>query len=408
MTDEIAEISKKQFLIDHLKVSTIGRFNTTELMENMANTLTVTEPTSDFGYINNDLNFNLFKPTQALRILADPEPYESEYSRPYAFINFMEHFIPSEQQRLYLIQLIRTKLTTFGYSPVVPYIIGIPGSGKGIFLDILANILGQKYVSKDVGGEMFISPFNKGFLENKFIINLNELSEGLITNADKTKARGNLKLYTGSQTFQCVGKGKDPYQTFMRAMFIMTANRNPLAIEDGDRRLYYIATPNTFESSPQCKASQPTDIHNLLMTQTNDIAYYLATEHKNLHSTDYLRAPHNEGKDSILFESLPSSQKIGWALETNNIQLLIDWALTPEYLLLDSIDNKITLKNLTKLYHDQTGADDAEHIMKKVMKKHGFKQFQSTGNSVYYTVSNLEDYSALKPPSDTTAEEIRL
>ncbi len=303
-TDYLDTFTKKGEVMEYIVSTTIGDFNQKEVQQDMNLVKTLVEPTEDFGYINDDTEFNLFKPTKALRILNDPTRYEQHYKEPTAFINYMEHFMPNEQQRTYFLSLIRTKLTTFDYSPVVPYIIGVPGSGKGLLMTILANLVGDEYVAKEVSGGLFISPFNKGWLENKFFANLNELAEGLQNKSERTKAIGDFKLYSGSEYFQCHGKGRDPYTAPQRAMFIMTANSNPLAIEDNDRRVYYITTPNTFDSSPQCRAADSSrDIYKTIVSQMEDIAYYLATEVENLSANEYTTAPKNKDKMKAILET---------------------------------------------------------------------------------------------------------
>ncbi len=409
-TDHLTVFSKKAQLIEHIQASTIGAFNQKEVIADMNNVETLVNPKEDFGYIHNDQQFNLFKPTEALRILADPTRHEADYKPPLEFINYMEHFIPDEQQRTYFLSLIRTKLTTFNYSPVVPYIIGIPGSGKGVLMTILAKFMGEEYVSKEVSGGLFISPFNKGWLENKYFVNLNELAEGLQTKAERTKGIGDLKLYTGSEQFQCHGKGRDPYSAPQKAMFIMTANNNPLAVEDNDRRIYYISTPNTFDSSPQCKASNSSrDIYYAITTQIEDIAYWLATEVKNLDDNHYTTAPHHAGRNTIIFSSLPIAEKIVWALAKKEFKLVEDYLYEPSVLFENANEDKVYLDNLVEAYNQVGNMEEIDKVMKGLMKKYELKQYHSN-NRVYWVIdgmANHGDYSK-KMPVDEDAEDIKL
>ena len=409
-TDHIMQFTKKGEVVDHVKATTIGNFNQQEVIQDMNNVETIVEPKEDFGYINDDKQFNMFKPTEALRILADPQRYEHSYKEPVEFISYMEHFIPDEQQRMYLLSLIRTKLTTFRYSPVVPYIIGIPGSGKGILMTILAKLMGEQYVSKDISGGLFINQFNKGWLENKYIVNLNELAEGLQNKAERVKATGDLKLYTGSDIFQCHGKGKDPYTAPQRAMFIMTANSNPLAIDDNDRRVYYISTPNTFDSSPQCRASKSSrDIYYAITNQLEDIAYWLATEVENLDDNHYTTAPHHTGRNEIIFSSLPIAEKIVWALAKKEFKLLDTYLYEPSVIFEHAGEDKVYLENIEEAYHQVGNVEDIDKVIKGLMKKYGFKQLHSN-NMVYWIIEGMANHGdyAKRLPVDTEAEEIRI
>lgn len=409
-TDHLMQFTRKGELIEHIQATTIGEFNQKEVISDMNNVETLIEPTEDFGYIDDDKQFNLFKPTEALRVLADPSRYEHDYKEPIEFINYMEHFIPDEQQRIYLLQLLRTKLTTFKYSPVVPYIIGIPGSGKGILMTILSSFIGEQYVAKEVSGGLFISPFNKGWLENKYIVNLNELAEGLQNKSERIKGIGDLKLYTGSEVFQCHAKGRDPYQAPQRAMFIMTANSNPLAVEDNDRRVYYISTPNTFDSSPQCKASKSSrDIYYAITTQIEDIAYWLATEFENLNDNQYTTAPHHTGRNNIIFSSLPIAEKIVWALAKKEFKLLEDYLYEPSVIFENAYEDKVYLDNIVEAYNQVGNMEDIEKVIRGLMKRHELKQHHSN-NRVYWVIDGMANHGDYikKLPYDETAEDINL
>ncbi len=323
VTDYIKEFKRKGELMEHISATSIGSFNQKEAINDMTNLKTVLEPTEDFGYIKDDTEFNFFKPTEALRIMSNPSIHKEEYRRPDEFINFMEHFIPDPTQRDYLLSLVKTKLTTFENSPVVPYIIGVPGSGKGLFMSVLENIISKQYVSKDVSGGAYISQFNKTILENKFFVNLNELAETLANKTERTLAIGNLKLHTGSDTFQCHGKGQNVYTADMNAMFIMTANKSPLDVEDDDRRIAYMGCPNTFKSSPQCQSAKShKDIITAMMSQTLDIAYYLATEIDLLSDDAYSEAPKWKTRDEMLLKGKYPSEVIHYCITHKKLDVL--------------------------------------------------------------------------------------
>jgi len=358
------------------------------------NVRTLTDPTLDYGHID-DGNFNLFRKSEALNILHDPKEYEALYKRPTEFIDYIEHFIPNEEQRTYLLRLLKTKLMTFNYSPVVPYIIGVQGSGKDLLLSVLSDLIGNQYVETGVGGKQFLEQFN-GWLMDKYFIQLNELSNSLNNKSDKEAAQGLLKTYTGSQEVQIRRMHKDHFTYPQTAMFIMTANSSPLAIEDNDRRIYYIATPNTFDHSPQCRENGPTEVYKAIRSQTNDIAYWISTNYSNLSDLEYVRAPDSEGKMAIIFDTLPISIKITWALANQEFDLLNEYLLDP-HLLFDVKHNSqgyVALGDVTRAYSAQTGKsiEDSNLIMKGAMKAQGFPYTRKTGNENFYTVKGIDLY----------------
>ena len=404
-------IHKRPELVNHLK-AIAGGVDQKELDACIDNVLTYSEPTQNYGYFNNDRDFNLFKASDALKIVNEPDLHKDRYETPIEFISFMEHFIPSGEQRNYLLRLIRTKLTTFKYSPVVPYIIGVQGSGKNTIMSVLQNIMGKAYVLTDVGGEQFLEKYN-GWLMDKYFVQLNELGDTVTTAGEKKKAQGILKNYTGSREFECRRMQTEAFTYEQKAMFIMTANESPLTIEDTDRRLYYISTPNTFDYSPQCVASDPSTVHEAIMRQTNDIAYYLATEFKNLPNTDYVRAPIAEGKAEMIFNSLNSSTKIAWALDNQEFDLLSEWLIDPTAVFnADTSAGKIWLPNLAEAYAHHSTSEDPLTVMKLAMKSRGFKMHfgshRGHTNTGYYIVPHIADYDGCLPPEDDEAEEIRL
>jgi len=404
----ILGITKRTDLVNYIK-GVSGTFDQKELDNYMQVIHTHSHPTRDFGFYNDDRDFNLFKSSHALKILSNPELHKDSYKIPVEFIAYIENFIPSEEQRDYFLQLLRTKLTTFAYSPVVPYIIGVQGSGKNTIMTVLQNIMGgSQYVKTDVGGEQFLEKYNSWLMDTYFV-QLNELGDTVTSASEKKKAQGILKNYTGSQQFECRAMHTDARTYPQTAMFIMTANQSPLTIEDTDRRLYYIATPNTFDHSPQCMASDPVTVYNAIMAQTDDIAYWLATEYTNLQKHDYVRARESEGKQEMVFGSLNSSTKIAWALSNGEFDLLMEWLIDPRTIFnAEVINNRVTLPRLAEAYHHHSNSEDPEGVMKLAMKAQGVKMHFGSHNVPYYDVPHIGDYDGCAIEEDEDAEDIEL
>jgi len=408
VNNTIKAITKRTELVNYLK-GVSGKIDQAEMDAYMQDIYTHSYPTKDFGFFNDDKDFNIFKASEALKIMADPSIHTDSYQLPTEFIAYMEHFIPSEEQRNYFLRLLRTKMTTFGYSPVIPYIIGVQGSGKNTIMTVLQNIMGdKKYVRTDIGGEQFLEKYNAWIMDTYFI-QLNELGDTVTSASDKKKAQGILKNYSGSKDFEARAMHTDPFTYPQTAMFIMTANSSPLTIEDTDRRLYYIATPNPFDFSPQCVASDPATVYEAIMGQTNDIAYWLATEFTNLQAKDYGRAPEAEGKMEMVFSSLNNSTKIAWALANSEFDLLVEWLINPlDIFNADVTNDRVTLASLAIAYNNHSNSDDAETVMKLAMKAQGVKVHFGSHNNPYYIIPHISDYDGCELPEDADAEEIRL
>jgi hypothetical protein len=147
----------------------------------------------------------------------------------------------------------------------------------------------------------------------------------------------------------------------------MTANKSPLKIEDNDRRIYFISTPNTFDSSPQCIAAKSSrDIYHAITTQIEDIAYWLATKVENLNDNDYTTARINKAKWTDILKKTKVNEFDEEVDTLKRASLLInmeDWTQLAKYLL----DNGGTTRFLDTKDKDfiiiANLADDMEAMM---------------------------------------------
>ncbi len=392
MTDKIDTFGKKQPLMEHISAISIGAFNQKEEISNMVNLETVSDPAEDYGYLNDDSQFNLFKSSEALNILRNPETYKDSYTEPKEFIAFINSFIPEKTNRLYFLGLVRRKLTTFKYSPVVPNLIGVQGSGKGLLTDILKRFIGKQYVKGDVGGEQFMEKYNDWILDKWFIV-VNEISNTVNKAGDKSKAQGILKNYTGSKTVGIRSMNTDYFEAPMNAMWIVTANANALAGEDEDRRNYIISTPNKFDDLDLVlKAGDPDIIYQAILNQINDIAYYLATEVRDCTPAQYIRAPQSASAHKIIFDGLPVAKKMAFALQKQEYQMLYDYL---ESMGATQLFNGVerTKRQSTHVYlndivdsyrvitNDTYDIEKSEDIVRSSFKEYKFTKLEKFGNS---------------------------
>ena len=161
---------------------------------------TKSDPSKEFGHIKGTNEFNLFMQTPEMEIIKEPEKYRENYRRPETIIKFMESLIPDEFMRNYILSFLRTKLTTFKYSPVVLYFIGAQGSGKDTFVSILSKILGQDYITWP-DAKVFLEPYN-GWIKDKYFIQLDEYGDRLGKGSDRQKALRKIESYSGSPELQ--------------------------------------------------------------------------------------------------------------------------------------------------------------------------------------------------------------
>ncbi len=282
VTHYLDSFKKKGELMEHIHAISVGAFNQKEAISDMENIETLVEPKEDFGYMNEDTQFNLFKPTNALRILADPSKHD--YKEPTEFIRYIENFIPTEEVRTFFLRFIRTKLTTFGYTAITPFFIGVSGSGKGLFMSILTEIVGRRYVNSSVSPDQYMGRFND-WREDKLFCLIDEVAEGITS---LSKFKGVYKRYSGSEYFLLEPKGVRAREVKSISTDIMASNRVVrIGEEKNDRRVFYINTPNVFREHPMFEGLDSAEVAKTILRQVDDIAYYLATEYENLALDEY-------------------------------------------------------------------------------------------------------------------------
>lgn len=370
---------------------------------------TVINPTVPFGFFSVDeynREFNIFNQTPALAILTEPEPYKALYKRPEHIIKYLETFVPDHAMRHYLLGFLKKKLTTFAYSPVVLYFLGAHGSGKDTLVNILEAIVGVNYVAKPTTKE-FLEQYN-GWLVDKYFTQLDEYGNQLSTLAAKEEALGKIKAYTGKETIQIRQMRTDGFQYKHSSTFIMTANSNPLMMEDQDRRMALFETPNVLRNAEWVGVSGGMSmVIDKIMAEINDFCYYLATEVNEVSWDDYMTPPTTDAKRSIISRSLPAGQRLAYYLKFHMFEELED--LMDEHdaapVLQHSADSRVYEDDLFDLYQAMTEGRGSKRGLTKIMREYDYEKVPTTKEgmkSYFYHVPGLAHYS---PKSDFELEK---
>ena len=283
-------------------------------------------PHLPFGFnVDKDNNrvLNSFRQTPELLVISDPEGYKPHYNKPRTILQYLESLVPDDAMRSYLLSFVRTKLTTFRYSPVILYFMGVQGSGKDLFVGILEKIMGK--IARPSTGE-FLDKFNH-WLVDTYFAQLDEYGNQLLTKKDKEEALGKIKSYTGKPSVQIRQMRTDGFQYDHSVTFIMTANKNPFMLEDGDRRICLLNTPNVLaEQSWVMKAGGVADVFSKIQDEVLDFCYYLATEVEPLTASAYVKPPESEAKHALIFNSMGLVNKLAFAIKSNMRDELADLA----------------------------------------------------------------------------------
>ncbi len=368
-------------------------------------------PSLEFGHIEGTDLFNLFVQTPELNILNNPLPYKPQYNRPSTIIKYFETLIPDDRMRAYTLSFLKTKLTTFSYSPVILYMIGKPGSGKDTMVNILRQILGQEYVAKP-DTKIFLEQYN-GWMLDKYIVQLDEYGNKLTKNSEKQEVLGKLKAYTGSPDMQIRAMRNDGFNYMHSITFIMTANSNPLPVELDDRRVAFIKTPNKLERQDWViDMGGITHVQKCIKEEIKDFCYYMATEIDVLRMDDYMIAPMSDDKERLILDNMPAAEQIVYYLQNSKYKDLLD--LADENGIAGFTEgwdnNRLMDEKIEQLYDAMTEGNGSHKAIIRMLKYAGFSRQHTTKNgrnSFFYFVHDLHKFKD-KPGGFTPLEGERI
>ena len=272
--------------------------------------------------------------------------------------------------REYLFRFLKTKLTTFKYSPVVLYFLGVPGSGKGTFVRIIEEIFGL--VPAPTAAE-FLDKFN-GWVVGAYFAELDEYGDTLATMREKEEAIGKLKALTGKQKVDIRKMRENSYSYEHNITFIMTANKNPLMLDEGDRRIALFNTPNIL--ADQDWISDHGGVDNVIqeiMNKINDFCYWLSTEVEPLSAADYMRPPMFEGKFELIADSMPAAARIAYCFKERQLDYLTELCLDYDCdHIVNEIDSgEVKLSSLFELYMELTQDKGVRRTLIKSLRENG-------------------------------------
>ena len=361
-------------LYNHLQATTATPKAKKEIIHGVPLVRTVTQPHTDFGFnVGRDStkrDFNTFKATPALNVFYSPEEYSSKYVVPEITLKFFQSLVPDPQMREYLFRFLKTKLTTFKYSPVVLYFLGVPGSGKGTFVRIIEEIFGL--VPAPTAAE-FLDKFN-GWVVGAYFAELDEYGDTLATMREKEEAIGKLKALTGKQKVDIRKMRENSYSYEHNITFIMTANKNPLMLDEGDRRIALFNTPNIL--ADQDWISDHGGVDNVIqeiMNKINDFCYWLSTEVEPLSAADYMRPPMFEGKFELIADSMPAAARIAYCFKERQLDYLTELCLDYDcdHVVSEIDSGEVKLSSVFELYMELTQDKGVRRTLIKSLRENG-------------------------------------
>ena len=381
-------------LVSHLGVTAVSPPDKKTMKTRMPLINVLSNPASDFGFQDSEdvtvRNFNSFIRTPELRILNDPETYKEQYNRPITTLKYLETLVPETEMRKYMLGFLKYKLTKFKYSPVILFFIGVHGSGKDMFVAILEQIMSK--ITRP-SAKMFLEK-NNSWLMDTYFIQLDEFGNQLSTNREKDECLGLIKAISGKPKIDIRLMRTDTYEYEHNATIIMTQNKNPLMVEEGDRRLAFLNTPNKLTNQGWVnQMGGIANAHAKIMSEVSDFCYYLATEVESLTDSAYMQPPDSKFKNVIIADSMYAAQRIAYAMKHGMQEYLVDLANDYE-------DNRaakafmsgnVTSGDLEDLYSEMTDLKGDVRTLNKTIRQSGIEVFQTTNNKYRYNLEWGED-----------------
>lgn len=403
-----ASFTRDTELYNHLQAVTATPKSKKEIIHGVPLVRTVTHPHKPFGFVagvdSTKRDFNTFKATPALSVFYNPEDYAEKYREPELTLKFFESLVPDPRMRAYLFSFLKTKLTTFKYSPVVLYFLGVPGSGKGTFVRMIEEIFGL--VPAPTAQE-FLDKFN-GWILGAYFAELDEFGDTLSTIREKEEAIGKLKALTGKRKVDIRKMRENSYSYEHNVTFIMTANKNPLMLDDNDRRIALFNTPNILADQEWVDEAGGIDlVFNAIMDSVNDFCYYLATKVDHLPTADYMRPPMFEGKFELIADNMPAAARIAYCFKNRQIEYLtelcLDYACDDVAQAIES--GEIAVSLLDDLYQELTQDKGVKRTLIKALRDGGNVTMRRGGtDSTDFIVSGYLPKN-FSPFEDETNEE---
>lgn len=390
--ERVQRFGRDTDLMQHIEAVGTAPPKKAELKRNIPLVNTVLEPSKPFGYLNPDdslvKEFNLFRATPGLRVLHNPDSFVDKYIEPTTTLQFLQTLVPEVEMHGYLLKFLKHKMLTLSYSPVILYFLGVQGSGKDTLVSMLETIISN--IARPTVKE-FLEPYN-GYMCNNFFVQLDEYGNQLQRASDREEALGKLKAYSGKQELSLRVMRADGVPYKHRVTFIATANKNPLMLEDGERRIAFFDTPNKLEEQAWVKKLGGVAIlQDKLKDEIVDFCYYLAVYVEDFKGDGYTIPPLTERKHELIANSMTLVAKIVYCFKHNKINLIIDLAEENECLQLrDELQSgTVHSSTVVEAYEQITEHQgDGKYLLKQLRTNPAWQRTNNKGRHDFKFVIN--------------------
>ena len=172
---------------------------------------------------NTDTHYNLYK-----------RPQQTKGDKPEMFLNFIKEIICNNDLDVYeyIVQYIHTLIKT-GKTRQCIVMMGLKGTGKSTFIDILADLVGKEYYTPVNDIQRLTSNFNSIY-EKSILIGVEEVVSSA---GDYHKVQNTLKTLITEDYKTIEKKGIDSYNIECYNNYIISTNGfNPVQVTEDNRR----------------------------------------------------------------------------------------------------------------------------------------------------------------------------
>lgn len=190
---------------------------------------------------------------ESLQILREPSLFPTEVTEHnlyvQAFNMFVKHLTNDcEMSQTFMRQLLAYHGRYLTNIPVIVYMVGVGGSGKSQFSNILEELFGSNVTRRPTPKQM-ASQFND-YLDNCALLVLSETSDAI--KQEQRGLKSVLKVVTGEKTIDIETKGKPLKPNVpLFALPLMLANDFWYDEDENDRRLFVVNPIQTLYDAPE-------------------------------------------------------------------------------------------------------------------------------------------------------------
>jgi hypothetical protein len=319
-------------LTKHLNSIIFGRtYSNAEMYSFLQKKEVTVSPLQPAGALDGYLlkRYNLFTRSKAYDVLLNPTNYTGQYPDPWVTRMFFEHLIPDTGTREYVLRFLLRKLTTLEFSEVILYLLGTQGAGKNVLVNWLAQLTSNLSTQNDdfaltieADLENFIGKYNS-WLKHALFVNLDEFGEKTRSSAEDRQVLAQLKSYSGKNMFQLRAMHSNPTGATHSATFILTANKNTLALDLEDRRIVLIETPKPLtQSALATKFKDKAELIKALFAEQEAWSYYWALNYTGMEEGEYRTPINTKAKQEFIYKYMTPARKIVAYIQSEDAQRL--------------------------------------------------------------------------------------